>query len=202
MRSRYLTDSELAAIRQALHPSLWLPFQVAIETGLRVGDVAALRWVDLKGRTITYTAQKTKKRGKAVLGNGTAAALAAVRRGSRSPWLFPSPKAAEKHITRQALWRRLKDAAVRAGVAVDGTSPHSLRKVYGAELFKREGLEAARAGLQHSDLLTTEIYALSDWTTGENAKEPLLRRDLGRILRILADWMKIPLDKPPAAVVE
>ena len=93
-------------------------------------------------------------------------------------------------MTRQAAWQRLKRAAKRAGLDADGMSPHALRKSYAVELLREQGLEAVQRALQHDRPAVTEIYALSDWLTGENANQPLLRRDLLRIATKIAELLK------------
>lgn len=196
MRSRYLDDREIAAVRARMSARGWLPFAVALDTGLRVGDVAKLRWADVTGQEVRFIAEKTGKAGRAALSAETAAALRHFRRSAGSVWLFPSPRRPERHISRQALWKRLKAACRRAGVSVDGFSPHSFRKVYGVREYHAHGLGAAQAGLQHSDIATTEIYALADWLTAENADKPLLRSDMARIVRYIADWLRIDPAEP------
>lgn len=189
MQSRYLDPREVAALRRVCRPAIWLPLQIAIDTGLRVGDVAKLRWDDISGRTVRYTAQKTGKEGIAYLSPDTAALLRRWRPYSPDGWLFPSPSRRGGHLRRQTIWKRVKAACARAGLNPCGVSPHSFRKVYGVTEYHRHGIAAVRAGLQHSDIATTEIYALADWSTGENANRPLLRSDLPRILRYMAAWL-------------
>ena len=196
MRSRYLDGREIAAVRARMSARDWLPFAVALDTGLRVGDVAKIRWDDIHGREIRFIAEKTGKAGRAALSAETAAALRRFRAVAGSAWVFPSPRDPQTHITRQALWKRLKAACRRAGVAVAGFSPHSFRKVYGVREYHAHGLGAAQAGLQHSDIATTEIYALADWLTEENADKPLLRSDMARIVRYIADWLRIDPREP------
>lgn len=196
MRAKFLTENELSRLRAAMTSRAWLPYQIAIETGLRVGDVAKLAWHDLQGNRLSYTAQKTGKPGTAILENSTAEALWKERTTALSPWMFPAPKDGNHHISRQLLWKRLKAAAKKAGLNMVGISPHSLRKVYGVNEYHAHGMNAARVGLQHTDMSTTEIYVLSDWLTGENANAPLLRSDLARILRYVSDWLGIPKDAP------
>ena len=196
MRSRFLDDREVQAVRAALRGSDWLPFWIALETGLRIGDVAKLRWQDVRGNTIHFVAQKTGKAGTAVISDDLKAVLLAERRKNRGFWVFPSPRKHGDHITRQNLWKRLKRACARAGVNPEGFSPHSFRKVYGVKEYRRHGIGAVQAGLQHSDISTTEIYALADWLTEENADKPLLRSDMARIVRYIADWLRIDIKSP------
>ena len=195
MRSKFLTEKEIAALARVIPLEEWLPWQIAIETGLRIGDVCKLKWGDLSGRELSYVAEKTGKPGKAAVSEETAARLRRMRRGSED-WIFPSPRIPGSHITRQALWKRLKAACVRCRLNADGISPHSFRKVYGVREYKLHGLSAAQAGLQHSDIGTTEIYAMADWLSGENADEPLRRRDLAVVVRYIADWLQIDKNCP------
>lgn len=197
MRARYLEEKEIEALAECFGPYAWLPFAVAIETGLRIGDVAALRWDNLRGKEIAYVAQKTGKAGKAALTQETANYLRQLHRHSISPWIFPSEKDPSRHVSRQVLWKRLKAACVRCRINSDGISPHSFRKVYGVREYHAHGIAAAQRGLQHTDIATTEIYALADWLTEENADKPLLRSDLGRVIRYIADWLGIPTERPP-----
>lgn len=196
MRSRFLDEREIAAVCAVMRSEDWLPFWVAIETGLRVGDVAKLRWAEINGNTIRFVAQKTGKAGTAVVSDDLRRALQATRRTRRGEWVFPSPRKCGEHVTRQSLWKKLKRACARAGVNPEGFSPHSFRKVYGVREYKRHGIGAAQAGLQHSDIGTTEIYALADWLTEENADKPLLRSDMARIVRYIADWLRIDIKSP------
>lgn len=197
MRSKYLNEREISALRGVVGAREWLPFQVAIETGLRVGDVAKIAWRDVQGSRVSFVAEKTGKKGTAYVSEDTAKALWRARRTALSLWVFPCPNDMTRHITRQALWKRLKAACKRARINADGISPHSLRKVYGVREYRTHGLVAAQVGLQHTDIGTTEIYALADWLTEENSDKPLLRSDMARILHYVADWLGIPRNEPP-----
>lgn len=189
MKAKFLTGYELELIKQATKPELWLPFALALETGLRVGDVAKIKKSDIFEENgcffVDFVANKTKKRGKAQISKPLAKALTLSNNGS--VWAFPSPKDKTKHITRQALHARIKSACERAHVGANGVSPHSMRKNFAVELYKREGITAVARALQHSNISTAELYALSDWISGENAKRPLLREDLPRIIEAVKD---------------
>lgn len=186
MKSRYLTNDEIARIQATLGVERWLPFAIALETGLRISDVAALTWRNVHGRRITYVAKKTRKPGEARISPELRVMLDTRRRAACSPWVFPSPQNPRRHITRQALWRRLKKAADSVTDAA-GVSPHSFRKVFGVNEYHEHGVRAVQTALQHTDVATTEIYALADWELDAGA--PLTRGDLPRILHYIADYL-------------
>lgn len=194
MRSNYIDDTILNALKKRTTGRTarpWLPFELADKTGLRIGDVLKARVEDLDGARLRYVAQKTGKAGVAILTPTLAKHLQEAAQNARGGWLFPSPYGnGEKHLTRQAAWARLKVAAKRAGVALDGISPHSMRKVYAVNLYKKKGLTAVQKALQHSTRDQTERYALSDWFSSANADEPLRRRDLDLIVRKVIEILK------------
>ena len=193
MRSKYISDAYVKLLEGQLKREEWLPLEVARQTGLRIGDVVALRRADLDGTTIHYVAQKTSKAGSAEISAELSAELRS-RRSRRSKWLFPSPKNPREHLTRQACWARVKKACERLGVPPDGVSPHSMRKTYAVELYKREGLQAASRALQHDRAATTELYVMSDYLSPENENRPILRKDFDTLVRFIYQAVKMALD--------
>ncbi len=181
MKAKYIDDNELTKIQSVMSDRAFLPFWVSLETGLRIGDVLKTRPIDIEGRTLYYVAEKTGKHGKAVLSPALARELKANAKGE---WLFKG-RGRQGHLTRQAAWARLKRACERAGLSPDGISPHTMRKIFAVDFFRAHGAKATREALQHASAATTEIYTLSDWATGENAKKPLCREDLPQILEEL-----------------
>jgi integrase/recombinase XerD len=184
MEARYITAAQLAALRGAMSDAEWLVCWVMLETGLRVGDAVALRGKNLKKDGLHYRAAKTGKAGIAPISAALRAALVATGARGDAPF-FPSPKTG-RPISRQAIWARIKRAAARAGLDVQGVSPHALRKVFAVEMFREKGMEAAREALQHGSKDTTEIYAYADFCTGENATKPLVRSDIKMLIAMCA----------------
>lgn len=193
MRTIYIDVEQVEALRRHLSPREWLSLWVSAETGLRVGDVVALKWEDIGETSINYTAQKTGKNGNAKISADLRRALRASR--TASEWVFPSPMDYKKHITRQCVWARVKKACKRANIDPEGIAPHSFRKYFAVQTFKTSGLKATQAALQHDRATTTELYALSDFSTGLNADKPLLRRDLPFLLEILSASFASRVDK-------
>lgn len=184
MKSRFLDDFEIMAISRELTREEWLPLFVSLKTGMRVGDVVKIRVRDLRENGVRYAAEKTGKVGFAELPRET---LQQLREQARGGWCFPSPTNKKAHLTRQAVWYRIKRAAKRAGVSVEGVSPHALRKSFAVFMFGEKGLRATMNALQHDRANTTAIYAYADWLTGENARRPLCRGDLPVIASKIAE---------------
>ena len=182
MKSRFLNENEVKSLRLALDGEAFLPLLVSLETGLRVGDVVALQRKDVKPDGIHYKAKKTGKKGIAKISNNLRRKL-----NTKGKWLFPSPYKVGEHITRQAVWSRIKKAGEKCNVDLDGLSPHSMRKVFAVELYRKKGFKAVQEALQHNYASNTEIYAFSDWCTGENANVPLQRKDLQLIVKMVLE---------------
>ena len=142
--------------------------RVSLITGLRIGDVLALTRDQIGADgTVQTVCKKTKKPFTGTIPKKLAARL---RHGaSAAGWVFPSPvpRCHDKHRTRQAVWRDVKRAAKICAVPRN-VSPHSARKIYAVEKFKKEGLEEAQNSLQHDRLTTTLIYAFSDQLAAAN----------------------------------
>lgn len=67
-----------------------------------------------------------------------------------------------RHKTRQAVFADLKRAS-RAFRVKCNLSPHSLRKIYAVELFRKYGdLKRVQKALNHDNEVVTIIYALAD----------------------------------------
>lgn len=182
MKSKYIEENEIEKLRVNIDLQAWLPLWVSLETGLRVGDVVRLRRANVKNDGIHYRAQKTQK-------YGIAKISAELRRElpKKGKWLFPSPYKPGDHITRQAVWSRIKAAAKRAGVDPKGISPHTMRKVFAVELYRDKGFKAVQEALQHNNAATTEIYSFADFSTGSNADLPLKRKDLQLIVKMVIE---------------
>lgn len=180
MKSKYLDEEDVKNLRSAMTSEEWLPLWVSLETGLRIGDVVELKNSALKNDGLHYVAKKTNKKGVAPITQELRKELK--RRDGK--YIFPSSKGNTKHLTRQAVWQRIKRAGKRIGIDLEGVSPHAMRKIFAVELYREKGFKAVQQALQHSNAATTEIYSFADWNTGENANLPLRRKDLQLIIKM------------------
>ena len=157
MKTEYLLEQQVEHVLAALTPQNRLIARVCLHTGLRVGDVVALKTKAL-GLQFMVTEAKTKKRRRVGL---PTALLEDIRRQAGPVWAFPGRDPA-KHKSRQAVWADVKRAA-KAFRLPQNVGPHSFRKVYAVELLGRYGdIERVRRALNHSSEAVTLIYAMAD----------------------------------------
>lgn len=157
MTAEYLIEKEMEHVFAALMPENRLVCRVCVETGLRVGDVLALRTEQLSPQ-FWIVESKTGKRRRVNLKAGL---LAALKKQAGNEWVFPG-RDPKKPRTRQAVWRDVKRAA-KAFRLPQNVAVHSLRKVYAHEMLtKSKGdMGKVQRALNHSDAATTMIYVMA-----------------------------------------
>lgn len=157
MTTEYLVSKEMEHVFAALMPENRLVCRTCVATGLRVGDVLALKPQQLATQ-FWITEQKTGKRRRVNLKQEL---LDDLKKHSGKEWVFPG-RDPRKHRTRQAVWRDVKRAA-KAFRLPQNVAVHSLRKVYAHEMLtKSKGdLSKVQRALNHSDAATTMIYIMA-----------------------------------------
>lgn len=162
MRSEYIPDSNLDAVLARIQPDNARALRVSRETGARIGDVLALGAANLNGTTLTYTASKTGKLDVKKISKELADDLRA--HTDRGSGMFFPGRDGTKPRTRQAVWADVKRGARRAGVPLEGVSPHTARKCYAVAVCRSDGFQAAQEALQHENASTTLLYTMADVT--------------------------------------
>ena len=157
MTTEYLLDREVELVLAALTETNRLVIRAALQTGLRVGDVLALKPDRLKPH-FWVTEQKTGKARQVGLPEPL---LSDLKNHSGEYWVFPG-RNPRKHHTRQAVWKDVKRAAAAFRLP-QNVAPHSFRKVYAVDLLKKYGdIDRVRRALNHGGLEVTLIYAMAD----------------------------------------
>lgn len=157
MKTEYLLHKEVELILCALTEQNRLVIRTALHTGLRIGDVLALKPDRLKPH-FWVTEQKTGKPRQVGLPEPL---LSDLKKNAGKHWVFPG-RDSRKHHTRQAVWKDVKRAA-RAFRFPQNVAPHSFRKVYAVDLMQKYGdIDRVRRALNHSSETITMIYALAD----------------------------------------
>lgn len=157
MRTEYLLEKEVNLVLSALTDKNRLVMRTALQTGLRVGDVLALKPSQLK-RNFWVTEQKTGKKRQVGLPEPL---LSDLKKNAGKEWVFPGRNPG-KHHTRQAVWKDVKRAAAAFRLK-QNVGPHSARKVYAVELMRKYGdIDRVRRALNHGSESVTMIYAMAD----------------------------------------
>lgn len=159
IRTEWIDDKQLELVLALLMPQNRLIMQLCIHTGLRVGDVVALRTEQLKPR-VSVKEHKTGKSRRITI---PAKLLRDIQAQAGECWAFPGrPGSNAGHKTRQAVWADVKRAA-KAARLPGNIGTHSARKVYAVRQLQRTGdLAAVQKALNHSDPAVTMLYAMAD----------------------------------------
>lgn len=168
VKSEYINPEQFKFILDLMQKDNANAVRVCLITGLRIGDVLALKRENLSSDGTIYTiCDKTDKPFVGEIPIKLAREI--LWRAGESEFLFPSPspRSRGKPRTRQAVWRDIKRAAKICAVPRNVT-PHSARKIYAVDKFHKEGLQAAQISLQHDRLETTLLYAYSDQIAAES----------------------------------
>lgn len=173
MKADYLLNEQVEKILLLLTPGNRLAMRVALQTGLRIGDVLALRTEKLKaGPRWWITEQKTGKRRMVALTDELRDDLLA---HAGEEWVFPG-RDPRKHRTRQAVWADVKRASWAMRETVNAT-PHSARKVFAVELLNKYGdFPRVQRALNHSSPTVTMVYALADKAMARPGRKSHRRR--------------------------
>lgn len=157
MLTEYVLEREVDLILAALTETNRLVIRTCLVTGLRVGDVLALKPDKLKSH-FWVTEEKTGKKRQVGLPEPL---LSDLKNHAGEKWVF-SGRNPENHLTRQAVWKDVKRAAAAFRLP-QNVAPHSFRKVYAVDLMRKYGdIDRVRRALNHGSETVTLIYAMAD----------------------------------------
>lgn len=159
----YILSEEYEHILAALTPPNRLAVEVSLCTGLRISDVLELRTSLLKQRMYIWE-RKTGKRKFVYIKR---ALLLRMLKQAGRVYVFQGRTDFKKHRTRQAVYKDIKRAARLFRIPQKMVvSPHSARKIYAVNAFKKYGnIEKVQNLLNHSSEAVTMIYAMADVLT-------------------------------------
>ncbi len=160
-RTRYLTDTELRALRQQLTPEQWALVALAIETGLRRAEQFRLRWecVDLEQGVLTIPMPKGGRTRHVPLSDAARALFQSLPSWGRSPWVFPAPHHLLQPWNPHSFVTRIYAPALRQA-GVHGACWHSLRHTAASRrVMAGVDLVSVMAILGHRTIQTTMRYS-------------------------------------------
>ncbi|MBI5205411.1 MAG: tyrosine-type recombinase/integrase [Nitrospirae bacterium] len=152
-----LTYNEAIRFIKAAEPLYRVFFLVLFNLGLRRTSARLLKWtdIDLSHRTLQIIG-KGGKANRLPLSGWLYRELKALRKKSKSPWVFPSPRVKDKPIyeVRNAIARAKKKAGITKRI-----HSHLLRHSLATHLLDKDiNLETIRDMLDHKDVTTTAFY--------------------------------------------
>lgn len=159
MRSEWVTHKTINHILMALMPPNRLAIEVSMRYGMRIGDVLSMRREDVVRGSWTYKEEKTGKSRRIRLSELLQQRLLAQ---SGRVFIFEGRLDWKKHRTRQAVYKDIRRAAKAFRVS-EHVSPHTARKIYAVDAYKRYGdIKRVQKLLNHSSEAVTMIYAIAD----------------------------------------
>ena len=157
MKSDYVDDDNLALLLRLLTEPNRLVCAVCLQTGLRISDALNIKTAALKRRFVVIE-QKTNKKRRVSLSEELYKALKAQ---AGKIYVFEHRDDISRHRSRQAVYMDIKRAAKALRIK-ERVSPHSLRKHYAVELYRKYGFDTVRESLNHDNDAVTMLYAYAD----------------------------------------
>lgn len=159
MRSEWVSHDTIGHVLAALMPPNQLAIEMSMRYGMRIGDVLSMRRDDVVKGSWTYKEEKTGKRRRIRLSELLQQRLLAQ---SGRIFIFEHRTDWKRHRTRQAVYKDIIRAA-KAFRLEEHVSPHSARKIYAVDAYKRYGdIKKVQKLLNHSSEAVTMVYALAD----------------------------------------
>jgi integrase len=155
-RIRYLTEEERGALVAACSPRLRHLVEIALETGLRKGELLSLRWdnVDLRNRMIRVEHSKNGDRRDVPMTERAYEILQALPRRLDTPYLFATPDGKPQADLKKAWGNAVK----RSGI--QNFTFHDLRHTFASYLVMGGAdLRSVQTLLGHKDITMTTRYA-------------------------------------------
>lgn len=157
-RSRYISAHIFAALLVLLGTENGEALAIALDYGLRIGDVLRMPTEALRKPYWSFKEEKTGKRRRVRLSNTHKEVCWAF---AGKNFVFEHRLDPNRHRTRQAVYKDIKRLATALGYK--NITPHSARKIYAVEAYRRYGdLDRVQHLLNHSDPSVTMLYALAD----------------------------------------
>ena len=179
-RASWLKAESMQHVLAAMMPQNRLAIMVAMETGLRIGDVLALRTeVVQRGQRFTIKEQKTGKSRRVRLSRPLWEKCLA---GAGRYWVFEGRCSPRKHRTRAAVYKDIhrtaklfKASGVVPKKANVGT--HTARKVWAVEQYRQHpDIERLQRQMNHSSPAITMVYAMADSLAEAHSGPPYRQR--------------------------
>lgn len=159
MRTEAIEKRDIEAALRLMTTENELVLRVMIATGLRVGDVLALKTAQLSRTSVTIKEQKTGKKRRLRLSQELRRLLLSI---SGEVYVFEHRDDKKRHRTRQAVWKDIKQAADKMRVPYN-VGTHSARKRWAQNcLEKGYSVHELQRLMNHSSPEITMVYCIAN----------------------------------------
>ena len=191
MQTKYVPLDTLRRIASEMPTESRGAFLLSMQTGVRITDALCAKAKDFdKSGFFHYKAHKTGKSGRAFVTDDFIKEF--VNGHMKDDYIFQSRYKVGRHVTRQTVFNHIKKACFKLAISPDGVAPHTARKAFAVDLFRREGLGKTMHALQHRDVATTLLYALSDDSIVELSKRlEKIEKRVSRLDKLCDDLSEI-----------
>lgn len=168
-RSQWIAREDMEHLLAACMPENRLALRVSMAFGMRIGDVLRMPTYAVRKGVWSFKEEKTGKRRRVRLGVEWQHMLLSI---AGRTYVFEHRLDPMKHRTRQAVYKDL--VRVAKAFRLRHISPHSARKIYAVDTYKRSGgnMKKVQRLLNHSDEAVTVLYALADELSAARTTNP------------------------------
>ena len=160
-RLRFLTEAEIARLRENLSPEHWAVVAFSLETGLRLSEQFHARWdcVNTEQAILTIPLSKSGKTRHVILSESALAIVGGLSSWAHSPFLFPSPLISGQPMQGRNFVVKIYEPALKQ-VGIEGATWHTLRHTFASRaVMAGVDIRTVQELMGHSTITMTMRYA-------------------------------------------
>ena len=160
-RLRFLTEAEIARLREKLSPEHWSVVAFSLETGLRLSEQFHARWdcVNLDQGILTVPLSKSGRTRHVILSEAATAILSNLSSWTHSPFLFPSPLTSGQPMQGRHFVVKVYEPALTLA-KIEGANWHTLRHTFASRaVMAGVDIRTVQELMVHSTITMTMRYA-------------------------------------------
>ena len=160
-RLRFLSDLEIARLKETMNPEHWPLVAFALETGLRLSEQFHARWdcVDMERGILTVPLSKSGRTRHVILSEAALTILRGLSSWMHSPYLFPSPLNAGHPMQGRHFIVKVYEPALESA-GIEGATWHTLRHTFASRaVMAGVDIRTVQELMGHSTITMTMRYA-------------------------------------------
>ena len=160
-RLRFLSDTELAGLKDVMAATAWALVAFAIETGLRLSEQFHARWdcVDLERGVLTVPLSKSGRTRHVILSEAALTLLRGLSSWMHSPHLFPSLLTQARPMQGRHFVVKIYEPALKQA-KIEGVTWHTLRHTFASRaVMAGVDIRTVQELMGHSTIAMTVRYA-------------------------------------------